>query len=344
MAFQPGQIVYHNYGEVPVLYHTRIILGHITGMEYLIYTPDGDSYVEVCDPSNADLTDFQVGADDGSLPGAIPPNGVYAFAPMSVADFNRILAAGRLEVLERGPRGRRGLPDVGAPLAGDQMVWILAEMIPGHKIGERVTPQAGHARDGVWGLATMTDSENCTRPVLVHQIAVDAIPAFCEKKIQLARESIAAEGEDTHAGSGERQRSFKETVAELQQVEFEDWPLEPRTALAYLKAVAQVAESSFGQHLSWVQQSRIPENDRVVRENEVLSRAIDYAICYDHLNVANLASFELLIRRKQLLAEAYSYGGSTPSYAGADHSFFGGTNYWVSVSIVLFPVTHADPC
>ena len=46
MSFQPGQLVYHNYGEVPVLYHTRLILGHVSGLEYLIYTPDGDSYVE----------------------------------------------------------------------------------------------------------------------------------------------------------------------------------------------------------------------------------------------------------------------------------------------------------
>lgn len=80
-----------------------------------------------------------------------------------------------------------------------------------------------------------------------------------------------------------------------------------------------------------------PENDRVVHENEVLSRALDLAISYDNLNVVNLASFELIIRRKQLLAEAYSYGGSTPSYAGADH--FMGTSYRPGGAIVVPELT-----
>ena len=44
------------------------------------------------------------------------------------------------------------------------------------------------------------------------------------------------------------------------------------------------------------------------------------------------APFELIIRRKQLLAEAYSCGGSTPSYAGADD--FMGTSYRPGGAIV----------
>lgn len=351
MAFLPGQVVYHDYGEVPPCTHTRLILGHITGLEYLIQTPDGDVYPEVCDGSNVDLAHFYVGPDDGSLPPGVPPGSVYAFAPMSVAELNGHLAAGRVELANE--LARRGLAAPAAAAAGagapSPLAWVLAEFIPGHKVGERVTPPVGFAQDGSWGLMQMADVEGVIRPVLVHQIAVDDIPAFCEKRVQLARATIALEGEDTHAGEdartlevkyspqGERQRSFKETVAEFQQVEFDDWPLEPRTSLSYLRAVATVAESAFGQHLSWIQQSRIPENDRVIHENEVLSRAIDLAISYDNLNVVNLASFELLIRRKQLLAEAYSYGGSTPSYAGADH--YMGTSYRPGGAIVVPELT-----
>ena len=50
------------HGEIPVVYHTRLILGHVSGLEYLIFTPDGDSYVEICDASNPDLTYFSSGA------------------------------------------------------------------------------------------------------------------------------------------------------------------------------------------------------------------------------------------------------------------------------------------
>ena len=54
----------------------------------------------------------------------------------------------------------------------------------------------------------------------------------------------------------------------------------------------------------------------------MLSRALDVAVNFDGLNIANLASFEQLIRQKQLLAEAYVANPSTPSYEGSDH-FFG---------------------
>lgn len=46
---------------------------------------------------------------------------------------------------------------------------------------------------------------------------------------------------------------------------------------------------------------------------------MDTAICYDCLQVSNLASFELLVRRKQLLAEAHSHNPAAPSYEGADY-------------------------
>lgn len=68
-----------------------------------------------------------------------------------------------------------------------------------------------------------------------------------------------------------------------------------------------------------------------------MSRALDLAITYDSLNVSNLASFELLIRRKQLLAEAHAYNPSAPSYEGADH--FLGTSYRPGGAIVVPELT-----
>ena len=47
--------------------HTRIILGHISGYEYLICIPDEDEYGEVCNTTNGDLDQ----PDDGSLPAGI---------------------------------------------------------------------------------------------------------------------------------------------------------------------------------------------------------------------------------------------------------------------------------
>ena len=51
--------------------------------------------------------------------------------------------------------------------------------------------------------------------------------------------------------NGERSRTFRESVQEMQQCHFDEFPLEPRTCLEYLRAVAEI--------LAWVQQSKIPE-------------------------------------------------------------------------------------
>lgn len=66
MVFPAGSLVYHNYRAPQVMY-TRLVLGHITGHEHIIYIPDDDTYAEVLDQSNPDLVGFYMGPDDGSL-------------------------------------------------------------------------------------------------------------------------------------------------------------------------------------------------------------------------------------------------------------------------------------
>lgn len=46
---------------------------------------------------------------------------------------------------------------------------------------------------------------------------------------------------------------------------------------------------------------------------------LETAVCYDCLNVVNLASMEILCRRRQLLAEAHAANPAAPSYEGGDY-------------------------
>ena len=114
-------------------------------------------------------------------------------------------------------------------------------------------------------------------------------------------------------------RSFRETVNELQVCEFEDFPFQPRTAMEYVKAVSSISESATAQHHMWLGASRIPDADQSVYEDEVLARALDLAVTYDSLNVANLACTELICRRRQLISEAHANSPGAPSYMGAEH-------------------------
>lgn len=328
MAYNPGDIVYMNYGEIPVLHHCRIILATVddSSHDYVVLTPDHDIYTERLHISNTDIVGITPGDAGGAIPAALAAANIYAFGPLTAAQLAQFMHEGRREAVDE--RNRRGLG--AAAVAGGQ-VWVLAEMVLGKKVGEQVTPPPGLPTLGSYGLMNLTDSEGVTRACLIKQLGVDELDAFCEQRVQLARETESIAGEDRNASedirtmsvqynmNGERKRGFKETIGEMVQVEMDDFPYEPRTCHEYLQAVSSVAESCFSQHLAWVQQAGIPSGSRAVYEDEVLSQILDIAISYDALCVSNLASFELLVRRKQLLAEAHSYNPASPSYEGSDY-------------------------
>ena len=177
-------------------------------------------------------------------------------------------------------------------------------------------------------LVRVTDSEGIDTVVMAAKVDPSELAAFCEERIALCRGSEAVAGDDRHSADDVRTMSVRE---------FDDWPLMPRTCQDYLNAVSEVVESCYMQHLAWVQQARIPEGDRSIYEDELLSRVIDTAVKYDCLNIVNLASFEMIVRRKQLLAEAHVGNPSSPSYEAAD--YFMGRRYRPGGGIVVPSLT-----
>lgn len=166
---------------------------------------------------------------------------------------------------------------------------------------------------------------------LVRKVKRDDVGVACEGLVGLCRVAEAADGEDRfvaanirtmsvkYSANGDRLRSFRDTIGEMVSTELDDFPYEPRTCVEYLRAIQSVSESCHAQHLAWVSQSKVPEGSRAVYEDEALAQILDAAICYGALNVSNLASFELLVRRRQLIAAAHSHNASAPAYDGADY-------------------------
>ena len=63
----------------------------------------------------------------------------------------------------------------------------------------------------------------------------------------------------------------------------------------------------------------IAAGDRSRYEHECLSRILEIGVCFDQLCVCNLASFEVLVRRLQLLEHAHLECPSAPDYSGSMH-------------------------
>eukprot|EP00438_Fugacium_kawagutii_P019085 Skav234713 [mRNA] locus=scaffold634:71989:73248:+ [translate_table: standard] len=341
---QQGHLCYLEYVGFPGVIHTRLALDCVDNNDWVICTPDLDLYVEELAGSNPDLLRFWHMAD-GALPPRVPRNSIYAFAPMTPQQYGQLIQRGQaIGQAERAARGLAALgaaPAVGlapaaAPAAAggdgaDEHVWVLAEMVKGHKLGEEVPVPPNAPREGDHALVHVLDDGNVDHVVRAQRIKKDDLGPSCEEMIQACRMAVALHGEDPEAaadvrtlsikynGNGDRYREFRSSLDDMRLVEFEDFPLEPRTTLDYLRAVSELSESCYGQHLNWVQNSKIPEGDRSVHENETISRAIDLAVRYDCLNLANLASFELLVRRKQLIADAHAVSPGAPSYEGSDY-------------------------
>ena len=366
-GMEPGHLAYVEYAGFGGVIHTRLLLHRVEADEWMILTPDRDMYSEVLSADNPDFSRF-FHSHDGSLPPRIPRNQIYSFGDMSARDYASFLARGRREAeaeqLRRGiGPARAAAPPadpvapvaVGSPVgvAGiaedDPEKWILAEMLDGHKIGEEVTAPAVSLIVGNRGLIHLQDDQKKDHVVMAAKVRLSDMDAFCEERIRLARESVSCHGDDTcaaddvrtlsilYGANGERNRNFRDSVKEMKQVEFDDFPLSLRTCQAYVKAVSDASECCYAQHLAWVQQTRIPDGDRAVYEDEVLSKVVDTAIRYDGLNIVNLASFELIVRRKQLLAEAHVLNPSAPTYEAAD--FFMDNKYRPGGGIVVPALT-----
>lgn len=348
--FSPGDLVYHDYGEANMIVHERLVLQHVDGQDYTIATPDRDIYVETLDPGNSDLVGFYVGGANGALPPGLAGRNIYGFGGISARDYRQLLADGKTEA--EAEKGRRGIA-MPAPIAaaggGDDSVWVLAEMVTGHRIGDEINLSPGAVTDGDWGLHHMTDADGKARIVLAARVKREELAGFCEERIQLCREAEASSGDDLLAAedartlavrfgvNGERSRGFKESVQEMRIEEFSDFPFNPRTCSEYLKAISDVAESALSQHTMWVTQAGIPSGDRAIYEDDCLARILDYAVKFDGLNIVNLASFELLARRRQLIAEAHAHSPAAPSYEAADH--FMQTGYRPGGAIVVPSLT-----
>ena len=376
MNLNIGDLAYVDYGEgPPQVVHCRLILDVVDapGSEFIIGTPDFDVYSEVLDPGvNGDITRVWQGRANGALPAGLRGDRVYGFAPMTMQQLTRLMDQGRAEgQLVRAARGLAAEPAAAgiggvragvaapAPGAGGMGVgpagpapvqfWVLGEMVVCRKIGERVVPGPELVTLGDYGLCNITGTDNVERPCLVRRLTDDAVAAFCDDRILLARSAESSDGveksvaedvrtlEVRYASNGERQRNFRESVRELSQTEFDDWPLEPRTALDYVRAVSGIAESATAQHHIWINSAGIPPGDRSVYEDQLLARVLDTALCYDSLNIANLACMELVCRRRQLLADAHSGSPGAPSYLGAEHYL--GETYKMGGGIVVPSLT-----
>ena len=120
-------------------------------------------------------------------------------------------------------------------------------------------------------------------------------------------------------GGARRGRHFSDAVEEMERHGFGDWPVEGEaTASWYLQEITRNGEGPDGRHHTWVTHGRIPLGDRSIHEHFVICKALEYAVEIDQLNIPTLLSFEMFIRRAQLIEQAHASSPSNPDYSNSE--------------------------
>ncbi|CAK0851426.1 unnamed protein product [Prorocentrum cordatum] len=123
-----------------------------------------------------------------------------------------------------------------------------------------------------------------------------AAPALADARIQPV----------TYDLQGQRHADFRTAVMGMSEGAFPDWPVRgPRTALWVLKFMEAHGGTPTGRHSRWLSETRLQGHEPGVDEHERACRTLERMVIYDQLNVANLASGEMLARTVQLQEERY---------------------------------------
>jgi hypothetical protein len=120
---------------------------------------------------------------------------------------------------------------------------------------------------------------------------------------------------------GDRHRTFAEAVTLISEDALPgSWPVVgPRATFGTLKAIVDAGDTPEFEHDAWVRTATIPDADRSVYEDEVISVVFQTLACVDQLNLPNIAGVELLMRRRALIRESHRLSPSSPDYSDAHH-------------------------
>ncbi|CAK0810486.1 unnamed protein product, partial [Prorocentrum cordatum] len=300
-AAQEGDFILVEYVGCANVWHERLVVLAPDGSGLACtLTPDDDSYEE----------DLFAAADvrrwlpcEGGRMGAYPP----AAAGMHVHGFRGVPAPARVAQVLAAGAARMGV----ALGAGDAVMPNLvgAAGIGGPAVAAGVAGLAAALAGGpaapVAGAPALAGPPP---PLVAAPTAAGPVAAAGG----LGAAAAAAAPADariqpvTHDLQGQRRADYRSAVMNMTEGAFPDWPVRgPRTALWVLKFMEAHGGTPTGRHSRWLAETRSQGLEPGVDEHERACRTLERMVIYDQLNVANLASGEMLARAVQLQEERY---------------------------------------
>ena len=341
-AMHSGEIAYLRYHGDPGVVHTRVIVGQVQDDEYMIITPDYDIYVEELAMHNPDLA-YLWRSPDGRVPRGLPGHQIYGFAPMTAAEYARLMQAGRAEL--DAELARRGLAGPGAavvPAAAGGAAAVVAPVVAGGVAGPAgggvaaavVRAAAGASGPGagdlsgqglVWVAAESTGGFVYGEPVVgvaaaqadgartVHTLG-DGSQIFCMcisegGVVNFNNRPSACDRrilEVRFNALGSPERPLSEVVAASKEYDMKWKMVGPRTTLWCLSYLSVEGLGFEAHHERFRQLCKVDAGAWGIQEHFQVSMFLRQLVQVDQLDACNSYGIELMFRRVQTIEYAHS--------------------------------------
>lgn len=301
-------IKYAGYDE----WHARILLSEISPSLWVVVTPDADIYPEDLGATNRDIEQWRRRIVGRPLP--------YGIRAGSVYDFDHRPAAGDLDQLCAEADIRAAMVRASSPGLDDRRG---PDVEGSRALGadpDRREPD--HRRQAGGEVGGRAEAAGGDREELLAALGENRdIPAASTDD---ARTLSIRVGED-----GQRHRDFRDSITLCKQVEFNDWPVRgPRSTGWLVRQLAEGGHTPIAHHARFVSFFRLSVSDPIAMQHEAWSKVLQTMVCYDQVDVLNLASAELVCRQLQLIEDRMfqSSDNGASSAAAEESSLYMGTS------------------
>lgn len=229
---------------------------------------------------------------------------------------------------------------VKAKVAPENFVWVASEPLGGLRLGQEIVlnatsdVQVGEKtamtlRNGEWVRADLVTIEEATSFADMRR-SLFAKPSGASSSTRTdtkPKEEDPEEGHDHHGDArtlwvdidehGERYKRWRDVCKECFTPVFDEKPLEgPATSLHLIKVTERQGGDPRLWLQGWMRQKKMEPTDRTAHELKVLCDCLYFAGVYDQVNIPALISLEIVARRIQAIADAYT-NPNKPSWENA---------------------------
>jgi len=287
-----GSLVYVDYdaggGAGFNEYHERRVIAHMQGDEYMVASPTFDLFIEQLSAGNPDLADMRLGGPNGEVPVGLTVDFIFGFGVINRVQRDGLLREGEhMAALERVHRG------FGVVAAWGIVVAAVAIPVP---VPLRPAAPAGVALAGAGaGLAL---AGGVPPAVARGGVKRSAPPGGCWVLDEPTADFDIGDVFTLPAGAAE---------------------LGGRALVVIGREVCVLKELLEGgdllsRHQRWRSESGVKGSNPIVHEHHLLSMLLQYAGCFDRLNLKGLLCMEFAWRRVQRHESAVSENPEFPSY------------------------------